>query len=128
MNIKNQFIVLSIVLVMAAAQGEGIANDLPVKVPVGDTHECCVRNPYSFEEIHNIVVPSSDGKGLLVDLSDNSISGVIYTGPYPFEAGESDYDYARYRISMPLTDGAGTVRIDKFFSDKYNANSWPEGQ
>ncbi|MBL0732571.1 MAG: metallophosphoesterase family protein [Desulfosarcina sp.] len=128
MKFTKQMVLFGTLILLPTMHGKVLANDLPVKVPAGETHECCVRNPYSFEEMHNIVVPSSDGKGLLVDLGDDSLSGVIYTGQYPFEAGESDYDYARYRTSMPLTDGAGTVRIDKFFSDKYNANSWPQGQ
>ncbi len=114
--------------IMTVVHGNAMADGLPVKLPSGDTHDYGIRNPCPFYLIHNIVGPSEDAKGLELNIGDTSLQGTIYTGPYPFEDGESDYDYARYRYSMPLIDGSGTLRIDKYLQDKYNANSWPGGQ
>ena len=96
---------------------------LPVLEPDYPERDGDIRNPFSFEQMRNFT--GGTEKGLLIDLRDTSFQGTIYTGPYPFESGEADYDYARYRRYEPLEDGAGLLRIDKFFSDKYNANDWP---
>ncbi len=126
---SKKVLVLFMTFLLTGISGNVQAQNLPVIVPNGSPDENYgIRNPYPFEVIHNIVGPSTDGKGLLLDLGDSLLQGRIYTGPYPFEAGESDYDYARYRYYMPLENGAGTLRIDKYFQDKYNANFWPEGQ
>lgn len=100
--------------------------NLPVIVPSHPSREGDVRNPLSFERIHNIVGPSSDGRGLLLDLGDPSYHGTIHTGPYPFEAGEADYDYARYRLSRKLEKGKGVLDVERLVRvDRYNANNWP---
>lgn len=126
-NFSKKVTVLFVVFLWTSISGNVLSQDLPVIVPEGSPDENFrIRNPYPFEVIHNIV--GSDDEGLLLDTGDSSLQGKIYTGPYPFEAGESDYDYARYRYSRPLENGAGVLRIDKYFQDKYNANSWPEGQ
>jgi hypothetical protein len=104
-----------------------LAGDLPVLVPDLPHREGFIRNPITFEDLHNIS-QTGDHKGLYVDLRNPDLQGKIHTGPYPFEAGETDYDYARFRSSNPLKNGAGLLQIGKFFSDKYNANSWPHGQ
>lgn len=106
--------------------GSAVADsELPVVVPGYPLIPSGVRNPLTFEQIHNIIGPDPDGQGLMLDLGDTSYSGVIYTGPYPFEANESDYDYARYRLKSDLVDGVGTLPISPLFRDKYNANDWP---
>ena len=96
---------------------------LPVLEPDYPEREGDIRNPFSFEQMRNFT--EGTVMGILIDLDNTSFQGTIYTGPYPFESNEADYDYARYRRHEPLEDGAGLLRIDKFFSDKYNANDWP---
>jgi hypothetical protein len=59
---------------------------------------------------------------------DDSLQGKIYSGQFPFESEESDYDYARYRYGRDIESGVGKPRVlDKFFAStpKYNANGWP---
>ncbi len=101
--------------------------DLPVIVPQLPKVKGGIRNQVTFEQIHNIIGPEEDGEGLVVDLQDPTLMGKIYTGPYPFEAGNADYDYARYRKSSNLEFGKGTLRISDFFENKYNSNDWPDG-
>jgi hypothetical protein len=52
---------------------------------------------------------------------------MVYTGPYPFEAGDAVYDYSHYRKSSVLDLGTGTLSISDFFKDEYNAHNWPKG-
>ncbi len=111
----------------AAAPGQE-AEDLPVRIPDLAGSQAYVRNPLTFEELTRIVGPSPDGRGLLLDLGDASLEGTIYSGPWPFEAGRADYDHACFRAAEPLREGRGTIRIDRFFDSRYNANAWPEGQ
>ncbi len=103
------------------------ANDLPVLVPDFAERQGFIRNPFTFEAMHNIA-KTGDHRGLYIDLENPNLQGMIHTGPYPFEAGETDYDYARYRKSNPLINGTGLLQIDTFFSEKYNANDWPHDQ
>lgn len=123
--------VLSLVLVfLTTALAPGVssaAEDLPVVVPDLPPTQADVRNQVTFSQIHNIVGPDDAGKGLTIDLEDTTLFGTVYTGPYPFEAGDADYDYSRYRKSSALDLGTGTLSISDFFKDKYNANSWPQG-
>ncbi len=109
--------------ICAGISGHALALNLPVLEPVYPPGIGDIRNPITFEQMH--IFTGGTSKGLEIDLGDTMFQGTIYTGPYPFEAGEADYDYARYRRYESLVDGAGLLRIDKFFSDKYNANDWP---
>ena len=99
---------------------------LPVNPPDGRMRSKGIRNAISLAQIHNIVGPSRDGKGLLIDLGDETLFGSIYSGPYPFEQNESDYDHVRFRMKTALKDGKGVIHCLDFVSkDKYNANNWP---
>jgi 3',5'-cyclic AMP phosphodiesterase CpdA len=53
------------------------------------------------------------------------LQGTIYTGPYPFESEEADYDYARYRRASSLKEGKGVLQISGFLRGVTNANDWP---
>jgi len=113
---------LSILLATTLSRAE----DLPVRVPDDwALHNTRARNPITFEQLHNIA-PTTSGKALRLDLNDPSFDGRIYTGPYPFEADEADLDYARYRASGSLADGAGLLPVEDFFHDPLNANDWPK--
>ncbi len=101
---------------------------LPVKIPDLAFRDFSVRNKMTYDQINNIIGPDSEGKGLVIDLQDSSLMGKVYTGPYPFEAGQADIDYFRFRKGSIITNGMGTLEISDFFRDRYNANNWPEGQ
>ena len=118
-------LVLAALVIPSLARGEEV--DLPVLQPEYPTKQGGIRNQVTFDQIHNIVGPSNDGKGLAIDLEDSSLYGEIFTGPYPFEAGEADFDYARYRKHTSLAEGMGTLNIEYLFRDGHNANDWPDG-
>ena len=59
---------------------------------------------------------------------DEELHGTILTGPYPFEAGEADYDYARYRLSSPLIRGKGMLSIADMLKEKIKTKEWPGEQ
>jgi hypothetical protein len=120
---------LTIMAVLMGAASIGTGNqlvDLPVKQPTGRLQSKGVRNAISLSQIRNVVGPSRDGKGLLLDLQDETLFGSIYAGPYPFEQDESEFDYMRFRVKTSLTKGKGVIHCHDFvYEDKVNANSWP---
>jgi hypothetical protein len=124
---NNILILVAAYLLLLFPDQRSMAVELPVLVPDLPQRQGSIRNPITFEDLHNIS-QTGDQKGLYVDLRNPDLHGMIHTGPYPFETGETDYDYARFRSSNPLKNGTGLLQIAKFFSDKYNANSWPRGQ
>jgi hypothetical protein len=102
--------------------------DLPVAVPDFPERAGFIRNLITFEKIQNIVGSDEENKGLVIDLGDKTLQGKIYSGPYPYEAGDSDYDYMRFRASSSLSNGTGVVPISYFYkSSKYDANEWLTG-
>jgi hypothetical protein len=121
--IKNPTIFLVAALLLFVFCQKAMANDLPVLIPDFPQRQGSIRNPVTFEELHNIG-QIGDHKGLYLNLGNPHHQGTIYTGPYPFEAGESDYDHPQFRLSTRLRKGTGLLQIDKFFSNRYNANGW----
>lgn len=105
--------------------GPAAGQPLPVRVPALPQLERSPRNPMTWQELHR-VLPSS-GRGLKLELP-GGLQGRIMSGPYPFEYGESGYDYPRYRGSGQLSGGSGTIAVGRFFAARYNANDWPRGQ
>ena len=103
-------------------------DDLPVLIPKLQERRANVRNEVTFEQVHRIVGPDPDNKGLLIDLMDEDLHGTILTGPYPFEAGEADYDYARYRLTGPLLRGKGVLSIADMLKEKIKPKEWSSGQ
>jgi len=99
--------------------------DLPIVVPDLPQREGDIRNRITIGQLRNIRSLESPDKGLTIDLGDATLHGKIYTGPYPFAAGEADYDYPRYRLHGSLTKGKGVLPVSAFFQDKINANHWP---
>ncbi len=129
MNTLRKALLLALLVIISGLQLELRADDpnLPVKIPNMTAISSNIRNPVTFEMIHNITGPASDKSGFELDLKDTSLQGMIYSGPYPFESKEADYDYARYRLKSPLVDGKGTVLCQDFFlQPKINANDWPQ--
>jgi hypothetical protein len=103
------------------------ADDLPVIIPDLPQVERGVRNPISFDQLHHFTGGSGDGKGLHIDLMDLGLQGTIYVGPYPFDNGQADYNYARYRFSTPLKNGKGDLPVSSLLETGYNVNNWPQG-
>ncbi|MFC1833460.1 fibronectin type III domain-containing protein [Thermodesulfobacteriota bacterium] len=109
-------------------------DNLPVKIPRTDAcADVNLRNPKDFEKNIEITAhPRAPQLGLQIDLGDPAFFGKIYTGPYPFEADESDYDYARWgkyqKSSGRLKEGKGLLMIETYFGDYYNTNGWPKKQ
>ena len=102
--------------------------NLPVAVPDLPERAATIRNQITFEQMQNIVGPDEENKGLIIDLGDETLQGKIYSGPYPFEAGDADYDYMRFRKSGTLSNGTGVIPISYFYkSSKYDANEWLTG-
>lgn len=130
--------------VEAAAEAEVQASLIPT-LPVVDpgveldpplpTRDASIRNPITWADLNNILTPNSNSEGLTIDIGDTAFDGTVFTGPYPVEygrtveeVGQADYDYMAFRFDRSLTDGVGSLRIDNYFKDKYNANAWPDGQ
>ena len=111
--------ILLLVLSVSAAAGE-----LPVIVPEMPAVDRGIRNPITWDELHNII--AGDKNGLVLDLGDAYFHGRVSTGPYPFESEESDYDYPRYRTRSALTKGKANLNVSAFHHDKYNSDDWPK--
>ncbi len=104
---------------------ECVADELKKTGDIKAINRAGIRNYPTFDEITAVVTnPDDRSKGLLIDLKNPNISGVVYSGPYPFEAGESDYDHARYRAKSRIRKGKAVIDIKKFFKPKYDANDW----
>ncbi len=100
---------------------------LPVLIPDLPQREGRVINPFTWEDLHRVSA-GGDPMGLTLNLGQSGLHGRVLSGPYPFEAGEADYDYPRYRLQGPLHAGVGQVPIGRLFRQSYNANGWPLGQ
>ena len=130
-NMKKSALLMSAVFIVsgiaASVWAEESGAPSVIVEPPYQMRDGSIRNQLSFDQMHGFTTGTT--KGLNLDLGDPGIQGKIHTGPYPFEAGESDYDYPRYRRTEALVNGAGLLRMDKFIDeDKYNANEWPAGQ
>ena len=123
-----RLLALCMVVSLWSASAFGGDEPLPVKVPDLLPKDAGIRNQVTYDQINNVIGPDAEGKGLVIDLEDPTLMGTVYTGPYPFEAGQADMDYFRFRKSSSVVNGTGTLRISDFFKEKYNANNWPDGQ
>ena len=95
--------------------------NLPVLVPKGERIEGSIRNRIPIKDLHRAILGASeDGTGLAVDLGDETLDGFVYAGPYPFEEGESDYDYERFRLRSAIKGGKGTIPVTPLLRDKLN--------
>ncbi|MBW1680472.1 MAG: fibronectin type III domain-containing protein [Deltaproteobacteria bacterium] len=102
-------------------------HDLPVLVPDLPERQVGIRNRVVLDQIRSIRGPDREGRGLVMDLGDPSLFGTIYTGPYPFEVGLSDYDHFRFRMASPLRQGRGVLEIRSLLMEKFDANNWLRG-
>ena len=109
---------------IAPAPRSAAAVDLPVVEPdIAQTPFDLWVGAVSSDQLHQIT--DGNEKGLLLDLKDPNLWGTIYTGPYPFEAGDSKYAYAYYGASSKLAEGKGVLPIASLYNN--DANSWRSG-
>ncbi|KPA19016.1 secreted protein containing Metallophosphoesterase domain protein [Candidatus Magnetomorum sp. HK-1] len=80
----------------------------------------------TYSDLHNIN-ETGDTNGLTIDLNNSELWGKVHTGPYPFEAGDSDYDYPCYRAGSDISGGTANMPISTFYKALYDANSWNFG-
>ena len=112
--------------VLSISWANPVPSELPVKPPQAKISTRGIRNPIGLAQIRNIIGTDKKGTGFLLDLQDESLFGTVYSGPYPFEAGESDYDAMRFRLKKPIIKGKATIPCADFLKqDKINANDWP---
>ncbi len=108
-----------------AAETAGVG--LPILIPDLPPREGRVVNPITWDDLHRVSA-GDDAAGLSLNLGRADLNGKILSGPFPFEAGEADYDYPRYRLTAPLREGVGQIPVGRLFRPVYNANRWPLGQ
>jgi hypothetical protein len=124
---KRLWFVLFAVTFSFLWSGSALSADLPVIVPEFKKEAFYVRLkcPVPGEKLRNFT--GGNKKGLVIDLGNPDLRGKIYTGPYPFEAGDSEYDYVRYGSMSDIKNGKGTLLIDGFFKPKNDSNNWRKG-
>lgn len=80
----------------------------------------------TWDRLNNITDGTEEGLG--IDLGDPTLRGNISVSQYPFEAGDSDYDYAYYIDQFgEISEGAGILPLAPFYTPKYDANEWLTG-
>jgi hypothetical protein len=77
----------------------------------------------SYSDLHNIKA-TGDGNGLTLDLSNSELWGKVHTGPFPFEAGDSDFVYINYAASADIAGGIAGLPISKFYDALYDSMWW----
>jgi len=130
-QLRQSFALVMVLMALAGAQDE-----LPVIDPATLGYEpylSYIGNAFSIEQIQQSIMPEGTEKGLIVDLTHltrtldqteidpTHIYGMIYTGPYPFEANEVRYIYKRFRTYESIDNGKGLVSLYRFQRDKYNS-------
>ncbi|MBF0450675.1 MAG: metallophosphoesterase family protein [Candidatus Magnetomorum sp.] len=107
----------------------------PAEEPTGLPVESDSLTPTTSSYLYNLAISNSDlhnitegdTVGLSIDLDNQDLWGTVYTGPYPFEAGDSGYDYPVYRLNSSLSEGKAILPISNFYKQLYDANSWNSG-
>ncbi|MBD3335813.1 MAG: hypothetical protein GF355_09890, partial [Candidatus Eisenbacteria bacterium] len=141
---------IMIVALMAAAHGAADAQrsadpaadpaDLPVATDalqgLSLMESYAVRNDFDVETLLNAVGPGETA--LQIDLSgvprlldgteiDGArIYGVAFVGPYPFEAAETRYAYARFRRAGRIQGGVGEVRVKDLLWERFKSEEWTD--
>jgi hypothetical protein len=121
------------------------ATDLPVKNPTVDGYK---ENPYNglvnlldVNVLYDCIEDGND-KGLLLDLSGitslldgtvigptDKITGLAYLGPYPFESGEVQYTFKRFRLGASINQLQTVLPMNYFLLSNRNSEDWTsEGQ
>ncbi|MBI5571795.1 MAG: metallophosphoesterase family protein [Desulfomonile tiedjei] len=129
LRIQSLGIIVACLALVWAGQGTAEApflQDLPIRVPDLPAGPAMPRNRVTFEQVHTIVGPDAENRGLVIDLQDAKLQGTIYTGLYPFALGKADYDYSRFHRQSRLDAGRGTLPIAALLSDESYPTTVPE--
>ncbi|MCP5104134.1 MAG: metallophosphoesterase family protein [bacterium] len=135
---KKIVFLLSLVMVLGAS-------DLPVKVPdAANFKEMPSYGITTFLSIDALqsCIKDGDARGLFLDFSGirklldgtvlnppDTFFGTFYMGPYPFEAGETEYTYKRFRIERPIEPDTTVLPVGYFLGEHVNSEDWEtEGQ
>jgi 3',5'-cyclic AMP phosphodiesterase CpdA len=127
-------------LLLAAAPAPA-QEDLPIRLAALEKlQERTVyghRNLISLEELQG-ALRSGDARGLVLDLGrletllDGSpvdarkIYGVVYAGPYPFEAAETGYAYKRFRVASRISGGRARIPHGYLLAERHNSEGWTD--
>ncbi|MCP4107928.1 MAG: hypothetical protein GY749_20685 [Desulfobacteraceae bacterium] len=100
-------------------------DNLPV-IPMNAAETECIYTALTCAQLNSIT--GGNKEGMIIDIGDTGLWGKIYISQYPFEAGESDYDYA-YPIDIfgNIREGKGVIPVAKLYAAKYDANDWADG-
>jgi hypothetical protein len=84
--------------------------------------------PIGYNQLKPSRTISSDtsGAGLLIDLGDTTLYGRIYSGQANFDESLTDYPETRYRFSVDVVKGRGSIPLRSYFDQRSrsNANGW----
>ncbi|MHC4137103.1 MAG: metallophosphoesterase family protein [Planctomycetota bacterium] len=95
------------------------------------------RNLISLPDLQ-AAIRSGDSKGLVFDLDQlktlldgspvdtTKVYGVVYAGPYPFEASESRYAYKRFRVAGRIAGGKGRINHGYLLGERHNSEGWTD--
>ena len=114
------FFLLNSIWIVSASS----ADNLPVIEPeLAIVPYSVFQNVITSEQMNNMV--DGNEEGLTLDLLNPDLSGKIYFSQYPFEAGDSGYDYTYYTDKIgSLSQGSGILPIFNLYRTKYDANDW----
>ncbi len=105
-----------------AFPAQTLVNDLPVLSQGLGKPTNFIYTAMTLDQIGNIIGGNKDG--LIIDLKNSNLNGKIYVSPYPFEAGDSNYDYVCFADKNgDISNGRGVIPISHFYTKKFDANS-----
>ena len=96
-----------------------------------------IRNLITDDQLQ-AAIQDGDSSGLVLDLTGietlldgseidpSKIYGKVYTGPFPFESEETEYNYKRYRRVNDISEGQGIIDTNTLLRDKYNSEKWTD--
>ncbi|MHC5050622.1 MAG: purple acid phosphatase family protein [Planctomycetota bacterium] len=131
-------VLAALLLVASAAPAQ---EDLPIRLAAlkrfKEREVYGHRNLISLPDL-TAAIRSGDRKGLLFDLGhvktllDGSpidpakVYGVVYAGPYPFEAAETKYAYKRFRVAGRIACGKGRINHGYLLGERHNSEGWTD--
>ncbi|MCP5046899.1 MAG: metallophosphoesterase family protein [bacterium] len=145
----NRYLILTIIAVLILLSA-GITlfhgeSKLPVVSPASKGFK--ERKAYSLdcfltlEAIQNCIT-DGDANGLFMDLKNikelldgtivkptDKFMGSLWLGPYPFESGEVNYTYKRFRMELPVTPNTKKIilPLGGFLEGYRNSEDWSDG-
>ena len=142
MRWTNALFVIGLLIFSAIPTANAQDLELPVKDPrqvpgVQEIPFYGVKNKLSIDQLISCVKDGST-YGLILDMSGITslldgttvnpadIYGTLRVGPYPFEAGEVDYTYKKFRISNRIVDGKSYIPVKLLLEQNTNSEGWTD--